>query len=475
MADIRKEALDAAEKFKNRVKFAELRKFALDAVAPHLEACHLCGAPASGTCDVCNQPMCEEHSHHDSGYDEGMPNGPGEVTFCDDCVGDDPYKGPCKSTKDGMTCARSTEHPGFHRTLDGRLKWRDEEADQAGITASYQDELESEYLNQHAAATAKNAAPPDPRMPSGEEDPEQEANDAAVPPESEKEVERTEPATKAPHLPPPPVNVEPLPAEIAPPLDVPAVEPMEEEQSSGEIEARTKVEAAVTEPETIEAVMEFLKEQDLLDAHGLEIKEGVWGWSEASHFATVSTGHTEYVVAPSDDEATAFAEALVRQQLEDEPDNFTQSWLEGYINIDRLRDSLHSDVEEMVRESPESYGWKPGEDSDGNELVRYNAEGEEDEEGEYDSDGDKIDEDEESGPSDEWVENQVERQLKDPMEYLRDIYGDETMKHAMQIAGINIPEAASDAVAADGAGHFLSSYDGNLHDLPNGGVWYRTQ
>ena len=60
------------------------------------------------------------------------------------------------------------------------------------------------------------------------------------------------------------------------------------------------------------------------------------------------------------------------------------------------------------------------------------------------------------------------------MGYLRDVFGDQdAAKQAIRIAGIDTDAAAEDAIAADGAGHFLSSYDGEVHDLPHGGQYWR--
>jgi len=354
--------------------------------------------------------------------------------------------------------------------------------------ASYEDELEEEYLEEKAAAvhctcpisgevivrecpihgeqratiaSKKTAAPPD-------EEPEPAPTEQPSPEPAE--VQRDEPATEAPHITAPPPAVEPPPAEIEeapeaietpvpePVAETPVEEPESKDEAYDELAVRTEVEAAIGDPETIEAVMEFLKEEDLLHAHGFEIKEGMWGWHEASNFATISFGNKEYVVAPTYDAAEEFATAMVRQQLRDEPDLFTPSWLEGYIDKEALEAQLRPDVEEMIRESPDSYGWEPGKIRD-----------EDDEE-----EGAQLSLPAEDEPSDEWITDKADEVLSDPIEYLREIYGDETMKRAMEIAGIDIEEAASDSVAAEGMGHFLSSYDGDTHDLPSGGVWWRT-
>jgi hypothetical protein len=328
----------------------------------------------------------------------------------------------------------------------------------------------------------KTAAPPP-----GGNDISEEAPGAQVEPE-EQEVERTEPAT-APEPPAPELDNE-LPPPVEPPEsfeapETPGGQPNTDEHSeveeaiSPEAALREHFDSMLSDEETLTAVIEFCKDQKLDVSDLKEAEEGYHGWHSGSTFATITVGRDEYVVAPTEEAADSLAVEIVKSMLDDEPELFNQDWLEGHINTERLRSDLTSDVEEQVRESPDSYGWTPGQDDDDSELVRFNEKGEEDEDGEFDSGGHRIDEtdeeDSEDGdtPSDEWVERKAAEILHDPIEYLRDIYGDETMKHAIRIAGIDIDEAADEAVAADGAGHFLSSYDGETHDLPSGGVWWR--
>jgi len=64
-------------------------------------------------------------------------------------------------------------------------------------------------------------------------------------------------------------------------------------------------------------------------------------------------------------------------------------------------------------------------------------------------------------------------QLRDPMQYLDDICGDDAAAQAIKIAGIDVEAAAEDAVDTDGAGHFLSIYDGETHETKSGLVYWR--
>lgn len=190
------------------------------------------------------------------------------------------------------------------------------------------------------------------------------------------------------------------------------------------------------------------------------------------HF-DVDDGHAEYRVYENDDVAEATAVSQVEEQLDDEPENFNQDWLEGYIDTDRLRDQLSGDEENSVRDQYDNE-WSDYE-TKRQELIGIGYLDEDDFyedgveleiEGELES---KIDDAYES-----FITATVEERLRDPMAFLRDIYGDEAAKRAMEIAGIDTARAAQDAVSTDGWQHFLSPYDGGSSDLPSGAVYVRT-
>lgn len=206
------------------------------------------------------------------------------------------------------------------------------------------------------------------------------------------------------------------------------------EEDAGVETPAERLEATLSNPATIKAVLEFLQQEGLtLDE--VEVEEGFWGWSEGAEIAHITQGSMDFYVSPDDETTTRMAITLVTNDLQENPEIFNQSFIENYIDTDRLKRDLWSDVEEMARENMRESGEEEDDDA---------------------------------------VERQVEQELADPMEYLRGIYGNEdAVKQAIRIAGINIHEAAEDAVAADGEGHFLSTYDGNVHDLPGGGQYWR--
>ena len=173
-------------------------------------------------------------------------------------------------------------------------------------------------------------------------------------------------------------------------------------------------------------------------------------------------GHKEWHVVESEDQERELALAIVKQDLEESPENFEPNFIESHIDTDRLRRDLESDVqnsnEDRLRDERPRDFWKEY------ERAGFDAP-EEDEDGER--------EDPDDSHIEELAQSLTDEELKDPMQYLKDIYGDDAAKQAIEIAGIDIDAAAEDAVDTDGAAHFLSSYDGNSYTTPGGLVYWR--
>lgn len=223
----------------------------------------------------------------------------------------------------------------------------------------------------------------------------------------------------------------------------------------------------------------------------LEIEEdsGLSSFHEGTVYR-LSVGRTEYAVAEDDDTAHKLAVAVVLQDLEESPEIFEQSFIQSHINMDRLRRDLHSDVYDMNYERlKEEAERRPMEFLKDNDIdipeptkAKLNDAAEDAEAYEkllgMDAESQWIEVGEEPEVPDKEIEtiaeNETTSQLKDPIDYLSDIYGDEAVKKAIEIGGIDEKAAAEEAVSVDGAGHFLSGYDGNLHDGPGGIVYWRT-
>jgi hypothetical protein len=214
--------------------------------------------------------------------------------------------------------------------------------------------------------------------------------------------------------------------------------------------------------EHAEMVEEFLDVEDFKVEDIKELKEGSrdgWG-GDQGRVLHIEVGPGEYDIAEDDNVAEEIALEHVTQNLEEEPEVFNQDWLQSHINEDQLRRDLRSDTWDHHYETLSD--------------ERDNMEPED-----FAKDYLNIDLDEGEEITDEMIEEEAETRtkadLEDPIQYLKDMFGDEDgMKQAMKIGGIDIESAAREAVATDGWPHFLSGYDGNATDLPSGAVFWRT-
>jgi len=221
-----------------------------------------------------------------------------------------------------------------------------------------------------------------------------------------------------------------------------------------------------------ESEMDFGDEEAVLAemAAELDIDADELTISESDHFGVtvyeISLGRKEWYVVESSDQERELALEIVKQDLENEPEIFNQSFIEQHINIARLKRDLESDVMDghMDRLSDEA-DRHPDDFWDEYERAGFDAP-------EEDDDGER--EEPSQTEIEELAEHQTNEDLSDPMRYLEDMLGrEDAVKKAIEIAGIDVESAAEDAVDTDGPGHFLSSYDGNTTETKSGLVYWR--
>jgi hypothetical protein len=214
-----------------------------------------------------------------------------------------------------------------------------------------------------------------------------------------------------------------------------------------------------------DAVLADIGEALDIDPDELKIRDDRSGFSVQAYEIMIKGGkQKEWKVVASEDDERELALEIVKQDLDESPENFNQDFIEQHIDMDRLRRDLESDVqsgnEERLRDERPNDFWKEY------ERAGFDAP-EEDEDGER--------EDPDDSHIEELAQSITDEELKDPMSYLDDIYGKEdAVKKAIEIAGIDIDAAAEDAVDTDGPAHFLSSYDGNSSTTKGGLVYWRT-
>ena len=214
-----------------------------------------------------------------------------------------------------------------------------------------------------------------------------------------------------------------------------------------------------------EAVLREVAEALGEDADDLTIEESHMTSFREGTVYEISTrgGRRSWLVMEDEDGAESLAVAVVKQDLENEPEIFNRDFIEQHIDTDRLRRDLTSDVESMTYDDLREYDaedfWR--------EAERYGMDAPEE-----DEDGDLPEP--EDGDIETLAEKITEDRLADPIGYLEDIYGrEEAIAQAIKIAGIDEDAAAQEAVSADGWPHFLSRYDGNYDTTPSGFVYWR--
>jgi len=172
-------------------------------------------------------------------------------------------------------------------------------------------------------------------------------------------------------------------------------------------------------------------------------------------------GAGEYIVFESYDDAENACRDYVEEQLEEEPELFTQSWLDNYreINAGDIR-FIADDLTEMdmdrsddeLKEEAESRGIDVPDDYEEKDDYAWRDE-----------------------LRDE-IYNDHERELeRDGKGYLVDdmgLYTEEDF-NKQGFVHIDTKEASESAVREDGVAHFFAGYDGNEIELPSGAYAYR--
>ncbi len=174
-------------------------------------------------------------------------------------------------------------------------------------------------------------------------------------------------------------------------------------------------------------------------------------------------GSEEYTVFAESD-AEDFAKEQVEQDLEEAPESFNQDFLVQHMTITETdrgvlandeADSFTRDMsdEEVVKEAGMDEEWDAEEDDKKKEIIRNKA---------YDMVTEKK-------------YDEVYESLKDPVDYFVNQLGAYTVDDLMKqnFISIDIKSAAEEAVNTDGAGHYLSAYDGELHEIGEGLVYAR--
>ncbi len=231
---------------------------------------------------------------------------------------------------------------------------------------------------------------------------------------------------------------------------------------------------------------------------GVKTKLSAYGNDDENQLTLESTtgegsnGESEWVIFKNEDEARSAATAQVKQDLENEPELFTQSWLQNFITISDtdkriiageeadayVDNQMENREDDLIKEADES-DWIEGEkfadqiETIDNEISK--AIDEDKDTTALDKKREKIiDAAKERIRSDK--QEEIERELEDPVEYFvehQGIYSREDLMKQSFIR-IDVDKAAEDAIDTDGIAHFLDRYDSSELELPSGAIAYGT-
>lgn len=169
---------------------------------------------------------------------------------------------------------------------------------------------------------------------------------------------------------------------------------------------------------------------------------------------TVTSGDREYVIVANEGDAEIIVEGVVKQDLDTDPERFTQSWLNDYYDID-FEDVITEDIKSYANDiktenSSDSTQWA-------NRLKEEIAE-------------------QSASNKDDFVSILVKDALDDDkgLEYMKFNFGEEWVAEYLKEHGkLDIDRAVSDAIVVDGWPHFVSTYDGNYDKTDKGFIYWR--
>jgi|SRR5665213_972127 len=170
----------------------------------------------------------------------------------------------------------------------------------------------------------------------------------------------------------------------------------------------------------------------------------------------------------SEDIAERIALAQVTEDLESEPELFTQDWLQSFLSItptdkrimaseeaDNLVDEVYS-ADDLVEKAELDEEYAKAQESGNEDRVE------------------KVVEKARELVRDSEAER-IEEELNDPIQYFVNEHGMYTIEQLMKanFITIDIEEAAKSAVNTDGWAHFISRYSGDYDTTPSGVVFFQ--
>lgn len=175
----------------------------------------------------------------------------------------------------------------------------------------------------------------------------------------------------------------------------------------------------------------------------------------------------EYILIANEDEAEKIAEKLVKEDLQETPENFSKDFLKQHIYI--------TDTDKRIIANEEADSRVEG--MDDKDIIKE-AEMQDEFDAAVDADDEKLQEkilqDAKDALQEKYYE-EIKKELADPVSYFVDNLGAYTEDVLLKADFISIDydTAAQEAVSIDGWAHFLSRYDGNYETTKGGLVYFK--
>lgn len=215
----------------------------------------------------------------------------------------------------------------------------------------------------------------------------------------------------------------------------------------------------------VEGFTQVLKDidEDVDEFRALTSDDIECGTQYGVNFFHLEFGQRRWLGFKSSDDASRYAVGQVKDQLETEPELFTQDWLKGYVTMTETdrRMTAQEEADNRVENMSDDEILK-----EADKETDYEEAAEEDKEG-------ILEEAKETVRSK--IHDDIEDRLKDPVQYFVEDEGLYSLEDLMEASFVHIDseKAAADAVSTDGVAHFLAGYDGGETESAGGSVWYR--
>jgi hypothetical protein len=209
-------------------------------------------------------------------------------------------------------------------------------------------------------------------------------------------------------------------------------------------------------------------EESLIDLQNTVKNDNLIVDNSDSSSYTATNGSDEYLVFKTEDNAREVAIERVKEDLTENPQYFSKSWLSEYVDGESFFTDMYNEwnegyVNDIESEDSDEYANRLIEEMVDNGIISR----EEAKEDDFDAEYYKND------YTELLTSNQIDEGNGGLDYYISNFGEEEAFKVVLNNNLINVEDASENAIDTDGIAHFISSYDGKQINLSNGHVAYR--